>query len=238
MDVIDNKKQSAGKTATVTASTTNLIDRKPIRRKPHPNQRIGHSMFSVVNLHDDNSVFVKVDPKDATTIKSTTTTTTTAQSSSADNSNVIAGGSGSIDPTTSVKKELDSIEMVETSVVPNNTMEIQIKDEPIDEIHTPKIEEQHSLRVRQHIVPVIKTEIGNSVPIVSNAAIHRPITIHQAAHLRQQTHPQTFTTNDQTLILSSRPIRRLTTNGPADGKAGEFQCINKFNEMVFFSSSI
>lgn len=57
--------------------------------------------------------------------------------------------------------------------------------------------------------------------VVSNSTIQRPLTMQQTAQLQHQSHPQTFSTNDQTLILSSRPIRRLTTNGPADGKAGK-----------------
>lgn len=214
LDVIDNKKQSADGTATVTASTTNPIDRKPIRRRSYPNQRIGHSAFNVVNLHDDETVFVKSDSKDGSTAKSNATGQASNGGTNADGSN---GGEAS----TSVKKELDGIEVADTSAVPNNTMEIQIKDEPIDEISTSNVDEQN-LQVRQQIVPVIKTEIGNNVPVVSNAAIQRPITIQQTAQLQQQSHQQTFATNDQTLILSSRPIRRLTTNGPADGKAGTF----------------
>lgn len=166
-----------------------------------------------MNLHDCESVFVKGEPKDETK--------STGQTSSNSGTNLDSSSAGG-ETSTSVKKELDGIGLVEASTVPNNTMGIQIKNEPIDEITTSNVTE-HSLHVRQQIVPVIKTEIGNSMPIVSNASIQRPITIQQAAHLQHhQTHQQTFATNDQTLILSSRPIRRLTTtNGPADGKAGK-----------------
>ncbi|XP_055309269.1 uncharacterized protein LOC129573097 [Sitodiplosis mosellana] len=224
LDVIDSKKQSADGAATAAASTTNSTDRKPIRRRSYPNQRIGHSAFNVVNLHDDESVFVKGDPKDGTNAKPAGQASNSG--ANADNSNV--GG----DASTSVKKELDGIELVDTSAVPNNTMEIQIKDEPIDEINTLNVDE-HSLHVRP-IVPVIKTELGNNVPIVSNATIQRPITIQQTTHLQHQApHQQTFATNDQTLILSSRPIRRLTTNGPADGKAGiQHLLINRKFQMI------
>lgn len=170
-----------------------------------------------MNLHGDDSVFVKGEPKDETK-----STGQTSSSSGANPDSSTAGGEAS----TSVKKELDGTDLIGTSAVPNNAMGIQIKNEPIDEITTSNVNE-HSLHVRQQIVPVIKTEIGNSVPIVSNASIQRPITIQQAAHLQHhQPHQQTFATNDQTLILSSRPIRRLTTtNGPADGKAGKLSLL-------------
>lgn len=206
LDVIDNKKQLTDGTTPTTASTTNLIDRKAVRRS-QPNQRIGHSAFNVVNLHNDESTFVKVESKNGSPKPAS------SQTSQSANNN--AGNCG--DASTMVKKESVGVEVVETSVVPNNTMEVQIKHEPIDETHIPNLEEQ-SLQVRQQIVPVIKTEIGNNVPVVSNPPIQRPITLQQTAQLHQPSHQQTFATNDQTLILSSRPIRRL--NGPSDGKAG------------------
>lgn len=225
LDVIDSKKQSTEGTSStaVLSSTTNLIDRKPVRRRSHLNQRIGYSTFNVQNLHGDDSVFVKNEPKDETSKQSISQT---------DNNGINSENPSTSGIVTMVKKEYDGIEIADTNAVPNNnaTMEIQIKDEPIDEPNTSNIDEQ-SIHVRQQIVPVIKTEIGNSVPMVSNAALQRPITIQQTPQLQQQSH-QTFATNDQTLILSSRSIRRLTANGPADGKAGKFKKPFKFENRV------
>lgn len=227
LDVIDSKKQSTEGTSSSTAvlsSTTNLIDRKPVRRRSHLNQRIGYSTFNVQNLHGDDSVFVKNEPKDETTKQSISQT---------DNNGCNSDNPSTSGIVTMVKKEYDGIEIADTNAVPNNNaiMEIQIKDEPIDEPNTSNIDEQ-SIHVRQQIVPVIKTEIGNSVPMVSNAALQRPITIQQTPQLQQQQH-QTFSANDQTLILSSRSIRRLTANGPADGKAGKFKTPFKLR-IAFF----
>lgn len=165
-----------------------------------------------MNLHGDDSIFVKNEPKDEASKQAM---------NQGDDSDKNAENPSTSGVTTTVKKEFDGIDVAETNAVPNHTtMEIHIKDEPIDETNTSNIDEQ-SIQVRQQIVPVIKTEIGNNVPVVSNAPLQRPITIQQAAQLQQQSHQQTFATNDQTLILSSRPLRRLTTNGPADGKAGK-----------------
>lgn len=223
LDVIDNKKQSNDGTTSAMASTTNTNDRKLIRRRSHPNQRIGHSAFNVVNLHVDQGVFVKSEsPKDGAT-QSATNATGDVQIVSGDSAQ--CGGSGNAsagDASQPVKKETDGIDVADSNAVPNNTMKIQIKDEPIDDTNTSNVDEQSIQHVRQQIVPVIKTEIGNNVPVISNTAIQRPITIQQSAQLQQQPHQQTFATNDQTLILSSRPIRRLTTNGPADGKSGKY----------------
>lgn len=77
---------------------------------------------------------------------------------------------------------------------------------------------------------MIKTEIGNNVPVVSNAALQRPITIQQQIQ-QQQSHQQQFATNDQTLILTNRPIRRLTANGPADGKTGKYYINMQINNL-------
>lgn len=224
LDVIDNKKHtSADGTSISLATSTNLIDRKPIRRRStHQSQRIGHSIFNVLNLNENERIFIKSEPtKDSTSKVSAQTAQSTATTTTA--SRMIVDNSITSEASTSVKKELDVADVSESNTVPNSshTMEIQIKDEPIDETNTSNADEQN-LQIRQQIVPVIKTELGTNVPVVSNAAIQRPLSLQQTAHLQQQQHQhQTFTTNDQTLILSSRPIRHLTTNGPADGKAGK-----------------
>lgn len=232
LDVIDNKKHSADGTSIALATSTNLIDRKPIRRRSHQSQRIGHSSFNVMNLNESERIFIKSDTKD-----SSSKLAQTGQTSST----VVADNSNTNEIATSVKKELDVTDVSESNIVPNSsntTMEIQIKDEPIDETNTSNADEQN-LQIRQQIVPVIKTELGTNVPVVSNAAIQRPLSIQQTAHLQQQPHQQTFTTNDQTLILSSRPIRRLTANGPADGKAGKifFFFFVSTNEIYYTSKN-
>lgn len=160
-------------------------------------------------MNEDESIFVKNDTKEDVS------KLTTAQKS---NNAISVDCSNANEAVASVKKELDG---VDATVVSNNiAMEIQIKDEPVDETSASNADEQN-LQVRQQMVPVIKTETGNSMSVVSNSTIQRPLTMQQTAQLQHQSHPQTFSTNDQTLILSSRPIRRLTTNGPADGKAGK-----------------
>lgn len=209
LDVIDNKKQFSESTPIATTSAANLADRRPIRRRSNQSQRTGHSTFNVVNLNEDESIFVKNDTKEDVS------KLTTAQKS---NNAISVDCSNANEAVASVKKELDG---VDATVVSNNiAMEIQIKDEPVDETSASNADEQN-LQVRQQMVPVIKTETGNSMSVVSNSTIQRPLTMQQTAQLQHQSHPQTFSTNDQTLILSSRPIRRLTTNGPADGKAGK-----------------
>lgn len=218
LDVIDNKKQSpADGTSNTLATSTNLIDRKPIRRRFHQNQRFGHSLFNVMNLNENERIFIK---SDSTKDSSSKVSVQTAQPSS---SRLVVDNSNTSEASTSVKKELDVASDVSESntTVPNSsnsTMEIQIKDEPIDDQTNTSNADEQNLQMRQQIVPVIKTELGTNVPVVSNAAIQRPLAIQQTSHLQQQPHQQTFTTNDQTVILS-RPIRRLTANGPADGKA-------------------
>lgn len=196
------------------ASTANLIDRRPIRRRSNQCNRPGHSTFNVVGLHEDEHTFAKNDTK---IVSKLATAQTPNSATNVDNSNLN-------EVQASVKRELDGVE-TESGVIPNSTsMEIQIKDEPIDEIITSNADEQTMQHIRQQIVPVIKTETGNSLSVVSGATMQRPLTIQQSAQLQQQTHQQTFSTNDQTLILSSRPIRRLTTNGPSDGKTGKTFC--------------
>lgn len=160
-------------------------------------------------MNEDESIFVKNDTKEDVSKLTTAQKTNNAINVDCSNAN---------EAVASVKKELDG---VDATVVSNNiAMEIQIKDEPVDETSASNADEQN-LQVRQQMVPVIKTETGNSMSVVSNSTIQRPLTMQQTAQLQHQSHPQTFSTNDQTLILSSRPIRRLTTNGPADGKAGK-----------------
>lgn len=190
------------------ASTANLIDRRPIRRRSNQCNRTGHSTFNVVSLLEDEHTFAKNDTK---IVSKLATAQTSNSATSVDNSNLNEAQA-------SVKKELDGVEM-EGGILPNSSsMEIQIKDEPVDEINTSNADEQTMQQIRQQIVPVIKTETGNSV----SAIMQRPLTIQQSTQLQQQQpHQQTFSTNDQTLILSSRPIRRLTTNGPSDGKSGK-----------------
>lgn len=160
-------------------------------------------------MNEDESIFVKNDTKEDVSKLTTAQKTNNAINVDCSNAN---------EAVASVKKELDG---VDATVVSNNiAMEIQIKDEPVDETSASNADEQN-LQIRQQMVPVIKTETGNSMSVVSNSTIQRPLTMQQTAQLQHQSHPQTFSTNDQTLILSSRPIRRLTTNGPADGKAGK-----------------
>lgn len=227
LDVIDNKKHSSadgGTSISLATSSTNLIDRKPIRRRSHPNQRIGHSTFNVMNLNANERIFIKND------------SASSKVSAAAGSHRLVVDNSNTSEASTSVKKELDVTDVSSdpnNTILPNSsssnnaTMEIQIKDEPIDDQTNTSNADEQNLQIRQQIVPVIKTELGTNVPVVSNAAIQqRPLAIQQTTHLQQQQqqqqpHQQTFTTNDQTLILSSRPIRRLTANGPADGKAGK-----------------
>lgn len=210
LDVIDNKKQpSEIASITMTSSTTNLMDLKPLRRRRRSNQnnRTGHSMFSIVSSTEDQPTFVKNETKTVSKI-------VPAQTPNSANTNV--DNTNSTGAQATIKKELDGGERMESG----GNVEIQIKDEPIDEIITSNVDEQNMQSIRQQIVPVVKTETGNNISVVSSATMQRPITIQQSTQLQQQTHPQTFSSNDQTLILSSRPIRRLTTNGPTDGKAG------------------
>lgn len=224
LDVIDNKKNtSADGTSISLATSTNLIDRKPTRRISHQSQRIGHSTFNVMNLNETERIFIKSDSTKDSSSK------VSAQTTRASGTRIVADNSNTSEASTSVKKELDAADVTESNAAlansSNTTMEIQIKDEPIDDQTNTSNADEQNLQIRQQIVPVIKTELGTNVPVVSNAAIQRPLAIQQTTHLQQQPHQQTFTTNDQTLILSSRPIRRLTTNGPADGKSGKIPCL-------------
>lgn len=276
LDVIDNKKQS-NKTkddiddvsdlglSSVLATNANSLDRKPIRRRRDlPQQRVGHSSFSVANLHNNEYAFAKGTPKDSTSASTTQTTTSTTTTASIARSSAMSMhpiyrdhmsmanrlrpdgmASGSIDAHSQIKKEFDEIEVNEVISGPSNNAIttatsttggiMQVKDEPMDESIATNVDDQ-SMQVRQQAVPVIKTEIGNNVPVVSNTAIQRPITIQQGAQLQQQTHQQAFATNDQSFILSSRPIRRLTTNGPADGKSGKLSFL--FSHLFFFISNV
>lgn len=235
LDVIDNKKPlnknkdeiddvSDLGLSSVLSSTVN-IDRKPIRRRPHQQQKIGHSMFNVANLHSNESPFLKSNANETASRSGAAGNSddnrTNLQDHQSSNRTKNDGSVAIIDSL--MKKELvDGGTNESVSGTRNNmqTVGFQVKDEPMDESIASNVDEQ-SLQARQQIVPVIKTEIGNNVPIVSNTALQRPITIQQGAQIQQQTHQQAFATNDQTLILSSRPLRRLTTNGPADSKAGK-----------------
>lgn len=235
LDVIDNKKPlnknkdeiddvSDLGLSSVLSSAVN-IDRKPIRRRPYQQQQMGHSTFNVANLHRNESPFSKSNANE-TASKSGAAgnideNRTNLQDHQSLNRTKNDGSVAIID--SPVKKELvdgDANETVSGSTNIMHTGGIHVKDEPMDESNASNVDEQ-SLQARQQIVPVIKTEIGNNIPIVSNTALQRPITIHQGTHIQQQSHQQAFATNDQTLILASRPIRRLTTNGPADNKPGK-----------------
>lgn len=229
LDVIDNKKVGDVGLSNFLASS-NPSERKTHRRYPH--QHIGSSAFNVIksNEPNDRDVFVKAEPKPDQAYSSEANTT---------GEPAAAGTSSFVQQT--LKKSIEKVEIDQatsstvsalpsTSTLPiasssasaitlaaatasiaaatssNIIPKIQIKEETIDET----------------IVPVTKTEIGNNVSFVSNTPIQRPITMQQTVQLQQQPHQATaYATNDQTLILSSRPIRRIqTANGPADGKSG------------------
>lgn len=135
LDVIDNKKQSTETTPIATTSTANLADRRPLRRKSNLSLRTGHSMFNVVNLNDEDSTFFKKDTREDTSKLNTTQTSSSA--TNVDCSNVI-------ETLASVKKELDGVESGETSVIPNSTiMDIQIKDEPVDDMNASNAPNRH-----------------------------------------------------------------------------------------------
>lgn len=145
LDVIDNKKQTSNRKDVdfdettdlglggAIASTTNLMERKTIRRKStHQQQRSGHSSFNVSNLHKYDNIFIKNDVKDAATGNKTTIPIATGN---------IDGNNGSMpatDANATVKKEIIDMDMVESTSGSANTImtEIQIKDEPIDETNT------------------------------------------------------------------------------------------------------
>lgn len=234
LDVIDNKKPlnknkdeiddvSDLGLSSVLSSAVN-IDRKPIRRRPYQQQKMGHSTFNVANLHSNESPFSKSNANEMASRSGAAGNSdenrTNSQVHQSSNRMKIDGSVAIIDST--LKKEL--IDANETVSGSSNIMQItggiHVKDEPMDESIASNVDEQ-SLHALQQTVPVIKTEIGNNIPIVSNTALQRPITIPQGGQLQQHSHQQAFATNDQTLILSSRPLRRLTTNGPAENKGGK-----------------
>lgn len=235
LDVIDNKKPlnknkdeiddvSDLGLSSVLSSAVN-VDRKPIRRRPHQQQKMGHSTFNVANLHSNESPFSKNNANEMVTRSAAAGNSdenrTNLQDYQMSNRTKNDGNVAIIDST--VKKELIDGDANESVSGSSNIMQtgcIQVKDEPMDESIASNVDEQ-SLQARQQIVPVIKTEIGNNLPIVSNTALQRPITIQQGAQIQHQSHQQAFATNDQTLIFSSRPLRRLTTNGPAENKPGK-----------------
>lgn len=235
LDVIDNKKplnknkdemddvSDLGLSSVLSPAAN--IDRKPIRRRPYQQQKMGHSTFNVANLHRNERPFSKSNANETASRSGAAVNSDENRTNLQDHQNsnrTKSDGSVAIIDST-VKKELvDGVanESVSGSINFMQTGGIQVKDEPMDESIASNVDEQ-SLQARQQIVPVIKTEIGNNVPIVSNTALQRPIAVQHGAHIQQQSHQQAFATNDQTLILASRPIRRLTTNGPGDNKAGK-----------------
>lgn len=224
LDVIDDKNQESDPAAATDSATDGKrIQKRKIAYRPPP--RLGHSAFSIHNLHRDEKIFEKCDPAVSNTLTSTTTTTTTSTTTCI--GNAAPNPNGMTNAVFELKKEIEigadgNAIVVDAMNVAVPPIKIEPMDEPLPVVAA--IDEQHLANiVKPQILPVIKTEVVNSLPMVSTAVIPRPITLQQANQLQhQQAQLQTTQTGDQTFVLSSRPIRRFTTNGPTDGKAGMY----------------
>lgn len=228
-DVIDDKKlDEIGDDGTTKLSQNRLLHkRKQLLRQ----QRIGHSLFNVINKHQDENIFREADPNvvvpktssEICTTDAYTITTTTANIVDSVNTAINANAHNIID----VKKELDASSEDTSGVNTNSLNTIDsgqiIKIEPNDDMQmtsfaSSMVNDDHMPQIKPQILPVIKTEVVNSLP-VTNATIQRSVTM-QAAQF-QPNQVQSSQSGDQTIVLSSRPIRRFTTtNGPTDGKSG------------------
>lgn len=224
LDVIDDKNQeSDAAAASDSVADAKRTQKRRIAYRPPP--RLGHSAFSIYNLHRDEIIFKKCDPNAAVSNTQTSTTTTTTTSTTTCIESTGTNPNGVTNAVLELKKEIE-IGADGNSIIVDamNVVVPPIKIEPMDEPLPimSAIDEQHLANVvKPQILPVIKTEVMNSLPMVSTAVIPRPITLQQANQLQhQQAQLQTTQTGDQTFVLSSRPIRRFTTNGPTDGKAG------------------
>lgn len=237
LDVIDDKNQESDPAATGDSATdSRKMQKRKITYRPHA--RFGHSAFNISNLHRDEKIFKKCDPN-AAAVKSTQASTTTA--TAVCNEGPGTNPNGVTNAVVELKKELEigpdgnaiAVDAVNHAVnVAMPSIKLEPLDEPTSSASTidehqqqPQQQQQHLVNVvKPQILPVIKTEVVNSLPVVSTAMIHpRPITLQQANQMQQQQQAQlqTSQTGDQTYVLS-RPIRRFTTNGPTDGKSGMY----------------
>lgn len=223
-DVIDDKKLEEGGDEAARLTQSRLAQR---RKLLHRHQRVGHSLFSVSNLHQGEKIFREADPNEVAPKTSASTLTTDANTVTTTTANIV-------DSTTAVsaiprgvvevKKELLDAGSDDASGLSSNALNSigggrVIKLEPSDEMPTTSTVDDHMPHAKPQILPVIKTEVVNSLP-VTNATIQRSVTM-QAAQL-QPAQVQSSLPGDQTFVLSSRPIRRFTTtNGPTDGKSGK-----------------
>lgn len=241
LDTIDDKNHESDPTTTGDSAADS---RRTQKRKfaYRPPLRLGYSAFNVSNLNRDEKIFKKCDPNaivkstQASTTTTATTSTTTCNESTSTNANGVANA------IVELKKEIEIGADGNAIVVDaaNNAINVAvppIKIEPVDE-PTPSssvVDEQHLANVvKPQILPVIKTEVVNSLPVVSTAVIPRPITLQQANQLQQQqAQLQQSQTGDQTFVLSSRPIRRFTTNGPTDGKAGKCTSLESVVDSIY-----
>lgn len=206
LDVIEDKKQptvdKVGYTSefSVTGSGSHYDDksrghkRKMAQRQP----RIGSSAFNVCNFNQGDEFFKKIDGSEAP-VPTTTIDDSTASTA----------------PDLAIKKELEVADGAD-----NVNATYEIKTEPMDESVPTSSSENHAVAIKPHTLPVIKTEVVNNMPMMTNTVLHRPVTIQQNAPI------QSHQTGDGTLLFSTNPrqIRRFATNGPTENKTG-----NAFN---------
>lgn len=221
LDVIDDKKAAEKASAETEGSATGgpstavHDERRAQKRKTAlRQQRIGHSVFQVSNLHNE-SFFKK--NKTGTKAADSAKPAVVVDNANKQSATTIVEGNKETNAAVAIKKEGDCAENAEAEGVTDAT----IKVEPNDELMpSSSVADEQAVIMKPQIFPVIKTEMMNNLSVMQNAVIQRPITIQQSGNLQQQTHQGHA--GDQTLILS-RPIRRITTNGPSDGKASKFR---------------
>lgn len=202
LDVIDERKQSISPDKdNVTELATSGTNPSEFKTK-HARRRvfnrpiaIGSSAFNVINHNHTEDIFKKSERVELPVIER-----------NVEQSCGTAIESIELD----IKQENDStMDTTEVIAIP------EIKSEPVDESTTSTMEDP-AAKVKPQSFPVIKTEVVNNIPVMTNTILQRPLTIQSNAQL------QTQQTVDGTVLLSTttRPIRRFTTNGPIENKPG------------------
>lgn len=204
LDVIDDKKpaSSADKEDNAPESVANASahpsDDKPKCQKRRVFSRpvaIGSSAFNVTNQNHADAIFKKSERTEAPV----------------NDRNAVVGSTAIDIADLEIKQEMIDSAMDTTEAIATT----EIKTEPVDELTTIPMEDP-AATIKPQTLPVIKTEVVNNIPVMTNTILQRPLAIQSNAQL------QTQQAADGTVLLSTtaRPIRRFTTNGPIDSKAG------------------